>query len=549
MNNPQVLLGTSQVPDRSSLMQHLPPRGYPSPLQQSSPFNSPMWEMRNPHPSVPSPGLAPQQPYISSTEPTTGTVPSLSQGPFVPSTVPTHVRSLTPLPRQLVPFPRGLDVPLQRPFSSPTMPLPVRIGSLPQRHSTPSPVSIPEDTITTTPRPFTPLYGRATTPSERSLTPCTAPRPVRTTVPLQSSHVTSTHPSPIRIVASPHQTFTPSPVPSVAQRATVPPQRPFAPPAVQSAVCVTTLPHRPSVLSTVSSPERAIAPPQSPFASSTWPSPMGITSPPQRPFVPSTISPPGGFPTASPQQYIAPTVPSPRKVLSPPQQTVLPRQVSPPSPFNSPPNERFQPVPQQPYIQPCTPSPRARGVLAPPQHPLLQSTVPAIRGITSPEQQPPLVINQPRPAQASQLSSPSLFQGPVSIIPSSLPSHSGISFSMQQFSPPSNSPFLPASSGPSGSSHGSSIAAALDRHIMEKQLRGITKVGVASQGTNMRPSLAPQQSSSTGQTAVRRSPSQSNTQKRASLYKEDVRGREHRSRRLVMVIIITFIKKGNDKLQ
>ena len=530
MNNPQVLLGTSQVPDRSSLMQHLPPRGYPSPLQQSSPFNSPMWQTRNPRPSVPSPGLAPQQPYISSTEPTTGAVPSLSQGPFVASTVSTRVRSLTPLPRQLVPFPRGLDVPLQQP----TMPLPVRIGPLPQRHSTPSPVPIPEDTITTTPIPFTSLYGRASTQSQRSLIPCTSPPPVRNAVPLQSPHVTSTHPSPIRIVASPHQTFTPSPVPSVAQRATVPPQRPFAPPAVQSAVCVTTLSHRPFVLSTASSPERAIAPPQPPFASSTRPSPMGVTSPPQMPYVPSTISPPGGFPTASPQQYISPAVPSPRKVLSPPQQPVLPRQVSPPSPFKSPPNERFQP-----YIQPCTPPSRVRGVLAPPQHSLLQSTVPAIRGITSPGQQPPLVINQSRPAQASQLSSPSLFQGPASIIPSSLPSHSGISFPMQQFSPPSNSPFLPASFGPSGSSHGSSIAAALDRHIMEKQLRGITKVGVLSQGTNMRPSLAAQQSSSTGQTAVRRSPSQSNTQKRASLHKEDVRGREHRSRRLV----ITFYKE------
>lgn len=531
MNNPQVLLGISQVPDRSRLTQHLPPRGYPSPLPQSSPFNSPMWLMRNPCPSVPSPGLAPQQPYISSTEPTADEVPSLSQGPFVPSTVPTPVRSLAPLPRQLVPIPRGLDVPLQRSFSSPTMPLPVRIRPLPQRHSAPSPVPILEGTITTTPRPFTPLYGRATTPSRRPLTPCTAPPPVRTTVPLQSPHVTSTHPSPMRITAPPHQTFTPSFVTSVPQRATVPPQRPFAPPTVQSAVCFTTLSQRPLVPSTVSSPERAIAPPQPSFATSTRPSPMGVTSPPQSPFAPSTISPPGGFPTASPQQFIAPAVPSPRKVLSPPQQSVLPQKVSPPSPFNGPPNERFQPVPQQPFITPYTPPPR--GVLTPPQQPFVQSTVPAIRGMTIPGQQPSPVISQSWPTQASQLSSPSLFQGPTYTIPSSLPSHSGISFPMQQFSPPSNSPFLTASAGPSGLSHGSSIAAALDRHILEKQLRGITKVGVPSQGTNMRPSLALKQSSSTGQTTVKRSPSLSNTQKRASFHREDVRGREHRSRRLV----------------
>ena len=531
MNNPQVLLGTSQVPDRSSLMQHPPPRGYPPPLPQSSQFNSPMWQMRIPRPSVPSPGLAPQQPYISSTEPTTGAVPSLSQGPFVPSTVSTPVRSLTPLPRQLVPFPRGLDVPLQQPFSSPTMPLPVRIGPLPQRHSKPSSVPIPEGTITTIPRPFTPLYGRATTPSQRPLTPCTVPPPVRTTMPPQSPHVTSTHPSPMRIAAPPHQTFTPSPVPSVAQRVPVLPQRPFPPPAVQSAVCVTTLPQRPIVPSTVSSPERAIAPPQPPFASSTRPSPLGVTSPPQRPFAPSTIPLPGGFPTASPQQFIAPAVPSPRKVLSPPQQSVFPQKVSPPSPFNCPPNERFQPVPQQPFITPCTPS--LRGVLTPPQQPFMQSTVPAIRGMTIPGQQPSPVINQSWPTQASQLSSPSLFQGPTSAIPSSLPSHSGVSFPMQQFSSPSNSPFLTASSGPSALSHGPSIAAALDRHIMEKQMRGITKVGVPREGTNMQPSLAPKQSSSTGQTAVKRSPNLSNTQKRASFHKDDVRGRKHLSRRLV----------------
>ena len=104
---------------------------------------------------------------------------------------------------------------------------------------------------------------------------------------------------------------------------------------------------------------------------------------------------------------------------------------------------------------------------------------------------------------------------------------------MQQFSPSSNSPLLTASSGPSGLSQGSSIAAALDRHIMEKQMRGITKVGVPSQGTNRQPSLVPKQSSSTGQTVVKRSLSLSNTQKRASFHKEDARGREHRSRRLV----------------
>ena len=224
-------------------------------------------------------------------------------------------------------------------------------------------------------------------------------------------------------------------------------------------------------------------------------------------------------------------MPSPRKVLSPPQQSVFPQKVSPPSPFNSPPNERFQPVPRQPFITPCTPP--LRGVLTPPQQPFMQSTVPAIRGMTIPGQQPSPVINQSWPTQASQLSSPSLFQGPTSVIPSSLPSHSGVSFPMQQFSSPSNSPFLTASSGPSALSHGPSIAAALDRHIMEKQMRGITKVGVPREGTNMQPSLAPKQSSSTSQTAVKRSPSLSNTQKRASFYKDNVRGREHRSRRLV----------------
>ena len=86
-----------------------------------------------------------------------------------------------------------------------------------------------------------------------------------------------------------------------------------------------------------------------------------------------------------------------------------------------------------------------------------------------------------------------------------------------------------------GINQGPSIAAALDRHIMEKQLRGVTNMGVAGQGTNVHPPPPPQQFSPIGQSTRWRTPSLPNPQKRAGFYKDGERGREHRNRRLVKV--------------
>ncbi|KAJ7372321.1 hypothetical protein OS493_019765 [Desmophyllum pertusum] len=86
------------------------PRGVPSPVLQSSPFNSPSWQVRNPHPNGFSPNQRPSvvasfpQPYLSPTLPSPRGIPSPIQQQFIPSTVPSPRGVPSPVLQSLPPW-------------------------------------------------------------------------------------------------------------------------------------------------------------------------------------------------------------------------------------------------------------------------------------------------------------------------------------------------------------------------------------------------------------------------------------------------------------
>ncbi|KAL9988518.1 hypothetical protein ACROYT_G002973 [Oculina patagonica] len=243
--------------------------------------------------------------------------------------------------------------------------------------------------------------------------------------------------------------------------------------------------------SPLSSPRGVTSPVHQPFMPTTLPSPRGISSPVLQSS--SFNSPSASWQARSPQPSVfglnqgpsvmAPTVPSPRGPPVPAQQrlvspTLLPPRGSPtptqqpPMSSTLPPPGRFPSSPVQPLVSPTVLSPRTVS------SPVLQASP-----FNSPvHQKPPVAVSFPRPfmSPTSPSSSPRVIppQTQQQFVRPTLPSPRGVpSQVVQQQSSPFNHPSMQVRNPPpSGCSlnQGSSIAAALDRHIQDKQLRGIS---------------------------------------------------------------------------